>query len=217
VTSTHPVNRATIGDARSIAALFSDAFHDDPVSEWLIPDPHERRRRHMRFFLAFVEHALLGGEVQLHYDNGYAGAALWLDGGGPDSEQASGPDMDKIREALSPDSLERFQVLGDLMRKHHPVKVRHAYLTFVGVLPQRQGNGIGRLLLETKLAQLDRAGTPAYLEASNARSRNLYVRLGFRPLGDPFTLPGGPAMYPLWREPPRPRWTFNTRWASSAP
>jgi ribosomal protein S18 acetylase RimI-like enzyme len=210
------VNRATLGDARSIAALLSDAFQDDPVSGWLIPDPAARRRRHMRFFLPFVEHALRDGEVQLHYDNGYAGAALWLEAGDKDG-QAGGPDMEKLREALGPDGFDRFLVLGDLMHKHHPVGVRHAYLTFVGVPPERQQEGIGRLLLETKLVQLDQAGTPAYLESSSPRSRYLYLRLGFRPLGDPFTLPGGPPMYPLWREPPRPRWTFNTRWSNSTP
>jgi ribosomal protein S18 acetylase RimI-like enzyme len=211
VTAAHPVNRATIGDARSIAALLSDAFHDDPVSTWLIPEDRERRRRHMRFFLTFVEHALLDGDVQLSFDNGYAGAALWLHAAG-DHPHAGGPDPDKLREALGPDSFNRFQVLGDLMHQHHPVGVRHAYLTFIAVTPQRQGTGIGRQLLDTKLTQLDQARTPTYLEASNARSRELYLRAGYQPSGDPFTLPGGPPMYPLWREPAQHPLSFNTRW-----
>lgn len=146
--------------------------------------------------------------MQLQYDNGYAGAALWLDAGG---DQAGGPDLDKLREALGPESFDRFRALGDLMHKHHPVGVRYAYLTFIAVTPQRQGTGIGRLLLDAKLTQLDEAGTPAYLEASNERSRNLYMRVGYQPTGDPFTLPGGPPMYPLWREPTRHRWTVNSR------
>jgi GNAT superfamily N-acetyltransferase len=212
----HPVhvNRATIGDARGVAALLADAFHNDPVSGWLLPDDRERRRRHMRFFLVFVEHALLHGDVALHFNNGCRGAALWLDAG---TEQEIEPDVSKLREALGDDGFERFVVLDELMHKHHPVGVRHAYLPFIAVSPGWQGQGIGRLLLETKLAQLDEAGTPTYLEASSERSRNLYTRLGFRPLDgcEQFTLPdGGPDLWPMWWATEPHRLHANSHWKS---
>lgn len=217
MTTPRAVNRATIGDSRSIAAVLSDAFDDDRVSGWLMPEAAERRRCHTRMFLTFVEHTLQQhtlrhGEVQVCSDgNGYTGAALWWDV--DDGEQAAGPDIDKLREALGSDIFDRFLLLEELMTKHHPVGVRHAYLPFIGVTPHRQGQGTGRLMLETKLAELDQAGIPAYLEATSERSVRLYQRLGFHPLGDPFTLSdGGPPMWPMWRTAGQQhRWPVNSR------
>jgi hypothetical protein len=50
------------------------------------------------------------------------------------------------------------------------------------------------------LERCDREGVPAYLEASGARNRDLYLRLGFRVTGE-IRLPDGPSMWPMWREP----------------
>jgi len=46
----------------------------------------------------------------------------------------------------------------------------------------------------------DRAGHPAYLEATNADSKALYERHGFRS-GAPFSVADGPPLWPMWREP----------------
>jgi GNAT superfamily N-acetyltransferase len=60
---------------------------------------------------------------------------------------------------------------------------------------------VGSALLRAVLERCDRDGTPAYLEASCERNRQLYLRHGFTDL-EPLPLPdGGPVMYPMWREP----------------
>ena len=50
------------------------------------------------------------------------------------------------------------------------------------------------------LVRADAEGMPAYLEATTARSRDLYARHGFEVVGL-LELPGGLTMYPMWREP----------------
>ncbi|RBL82809.1 GNAT family N-acetyltransferase, partial [Streptomyces cavourensis] len=67
--------------------------------------------------------------------------------------------------------------------------------------PRRQGEGIGAGLIRAELDRCDRDGVPAYLEASSARSRTLYERLGFHFLGTAVDLPDGPRMWPMWRDP----------------
>jgi hypothetical protein len=79
--------------------------------------------------------------------------------------------------------------------------VRHAYLPFVAVRPDRQGRGVGAALLEYQLRRLDTARLPAYLEASSPRSLHLYQRLGFTTLPTTIDLPGGPRLQPMWRDP----------------
>jgi GNAT superfamily N-acetyltransferase len=210
VTPAYDINRANWGDTRNIAALLTDAFDGDPVSQWLLPDPTERRRRHHAMFRSIVDRALLWGDVHLHFDDGYQGAALWLDIA-QGEQPGNGVDVEAFRDVFGPDAYDRWVTLVRLMRQHHPAHIRHAYLPFIAVNPARQGRGIGRALLEYKLPQLDEAGVPAYLEASSARSLRLYSRVGFQPFGSLITLPEGPDMYPLWRVPQRHRRRPNER------
>jgi GNAT superfamily N-acetyltransferase len=69
------------------------------------------------------------------------------------------------------------------------------------VRPDRQGQGTGHALLRAYHEILDRdAGAPAYLEASDLRTRQIYLRHGYADHGPPIHLPDGPLMYPMWRE-----------------
>ena len=87
------------------------------------------------------------------------------------------------------------------MEARHPRKPPHWYLAVMGVVPERQGRGLGTALMKPGLDALDQAGTPAYLEASTPRSRELYRRNGFDVTGE-FNLPsGGPPLWQMWRDP----------------
>jgi GNAT superfamily N-acetyltransferase len=76
----------------------------------------------------------------------------------------------------------------------------HYYLQFIGVEPKRQGNGTGSALLRPVLERCDREGLPAYLEASNERSRALYARHGFELVEEARLPGGGPPIWRMWRE-----------------
>lgn len=191
---------ATREDVPRLSALMGYAFQNDPVSQWLFPDDTERAIRHPAFFSVFLERALTGGTVIRTVD--FRAVALWLDVNGepePDSTQM----RDALVEARGP-NYERFRLLGELMTQHHPKPVPHLYLTFIAVAPRLWGTGIGTALLRHKLARLDLAVLPAYLEASSTRSRTLYKRLGFQDAGEPISLPDGPEFYPMWRAPGAP-------------
>ena len=87
------------------------------------------------------------------------------------------------------------------MEGRHPRRPPHWYLAMMGVIPERQGRGLGTALIAPALRDLDGDGAPAYLEASSPRSRELYLRNGFVVTGE-FELPsGGPPLWQMWREP----------------
>ena len=83
----------------------------------------------------------------------------------------------------------------------HPAGPAHSHLAILGVRPDRQRQGLGTALLLARHRVLDRDGTPGYLEAADWATRRLYQRHGYADLGQPIQLPGGPMMYPMWREP----------------
>lgn len=106
----------------------------------------------------------------------------------------------RMREVADPEN-ERAELVGRLTGELHPHDRAHAYLLMIGVTPERQGEGLGTALMAPVLERCDREGVPAYLEASSARSRALYERLGFVFMGTAVQLPDGPQMWPMWREP----------------
>lgn len=93
----------------------------------------------------------------------------------------------------------RLAAFTELLRARHPHDREHLYLPFLGVA--EPGRGIGSALLTSRLSRADAEGLPAYLEASSPRSVPLYRRHGFEFLGEPVTLPDGPRLWPMWREP----------------
>jgi len=195
MTSTDRVRRAGPADAHAITGILDQAFLDDPVNRWVFPDPADRARRQPGFFRLYADYALANGEVYLTADGG--GAALWLDID-PAAPPAPVVPEELLARACGP-NFPRMQTVLELLDAHHPRQHRHGYVPFIGVRPARQGNGLGTALLRDRLAALDAAGIPAYLEASSARSLRLYQRLGFVPQPTTVTLPDGPPLFPMWR------------------
>ncbi|GAA2909093.1 MULTISPECIES: GNAT family N-acetyltransferase [Streptomyces] len=197
------IRTAGEADRESVVRLLDEAFQDDPVSGWVFPGAEARREHHPGLMAAFTDIVLAAGRIDVTEDG--SACALWLsmpaDGHDGDPEDDDGPAQ--VREAIDPDN-ERIELIGRLTAAIHPSGRAHEYLWMIGVAPGRQGEGLGTALIESALDRCDREGLSAYLEASNARSRKLYERLGFEVTGPVLDLPDGPAMWPMWRE-PRPR------------
>ncbi|MXM68370.1 GNAT family N-acetyltransferase [Streptomyces sp. HUCO-GS316] len=194
------IRTAGEGDRELVVRLLDQAFQDDPVSRWVFRGEEYRRSTHHKLMAAFTEIVLAEGRIDVTEDG--TACALWLsmpaaDGG---DEHADDDGPAQVRAAVDPDN-DRVELIGRLTAGIHPSDRAHAYLWMIGVAPGRQGEGLGTALLESALERCDRDGLPAYLEASNARSRMLYERLGFALTDRPLDLPDGPRMWPMWREP----------------
>lgn len=193
------MRQAAPGDIPRLRAVLAEAFYDDPVIGWLMPDAERRPARLRRFFGIELRHlALPRGSIWTTSD--LAGAALIMPPG-------------KWRVPLRATLLEggafgarlgRAARFGAAMEWRHAREVRgpHYYVRDVGVLPAAQGKGLGSALLRPALAQCDREGLPAYLEASSERNAALYERLGFELTGE-LRVAGSPPLRLMLR-PPRP-------------
>lgn len=189
------IARATTPDVPTINETLGRAFQDDPVFRWVVPDDRARRARLASVFGAFADIYVPLGESYLAGDG--AGAALWAPAGvEPFTEEQEEAFGERMVEILGADAERAFELDG-LLDQHHPEEPC-LYLQFVGVVPERQGRGLGSRLLATVLEEADANGTPAYLEATSPDNRRLYERHGFETVGE-LTLPDGPALWPMWR------------------
>jgi len=163
-------------DKERLIATLTLAFAADPPVRWMYPDPQTYLRNFPAFVDAFGGAALTTGTA--FYADDFSGCALWLPPGEGADEAALAQLVE--RSVAEPRRQEVFSLFA-AMERSHP-KEAHWYLPLIGVEPAAQGRGIGSALLEATLSECDRAGLPAYLEATSPRNVPLYERHGFRRL-----------------------------------
>jgi GNAT superfamily N-acetyltransferase len=192
------VIKADAADLDTLSHLIAEAFHDLPPSRWLIADPAARRQIFPAYFRLYAEHAMASGVV--HTTPGRTAAALWIPAGQHGPGQPVGY-RERLAAATSPWT-GRFLAFDLALAARHPVGVPHHHLAILAVRPDSQGQGTGTTLLRAYHQILDQdARAPAYLDAADLRTRQLYLRHGYADHGPAIHLPGGPLMYPMWREP----------------
>jgi ribosomal protein S18 acetylase RimI-like enzyme len=192
----HLVRRTTYTDLTPMAHVLAEAFHDDPVVSWLVPDEGRRRADLPAMMLVFAARFQPHGENCLNETG--TGAAVWL----PPEATFTPEDDARFETALvaaAGDDIERAGELMAVMESAHPTDPHH-YLMLLGVVPDQQGTGIGSALLRAVLDIADAAGEPAYLEATSPQNRALYERHGFEVTRE---LRGGdcPPLWAMWRDP----------------
>ncbi|WP_017587688.1 GNAT family N-acetyltransferase [Nocardiopsis ganjiahuensis] len=192
------IKRLNKGEEGRAIAVLAEAMYDDPVLSWLFPDP-EGRTRAMPYAMGhFTSRAMATDRVLM--DGADQAASLWfLQGGGAPPATS---DEDPVGGGAAPEAfvpyMERLDLLGRIVTERRPAEP-HLYLSVIGTLPEARGRGLGGALLGHRLSDNE---LPAYLEASSPRSRELYLRHGFEPHGDPIRLPDGPTVYPMRRPAP---------------
>lgn len=189
---------------RQAAAVLAQAFTPDPVMAGFVRERAgtDRTARLADFFEATLRSGSLPhGAVDVARDAAgtVLGVAAW-----EAPSTGRGHFADQVREL--PRYLSALGVAGIVpalraertLQRHRPPHP-HWYLLAIGVGEGARGLGVGRALLEHRLAELDRSGLPAYLEGSTARNQALYGRLGFVALGPVRGLASGAAPLAMWR------------------
>jgi GNAT superfamily N-acetyltransferase len=184
-------------DVEVLSRVIAEAFFDLPPSRWLAEDPAVRRAIFPGYFRLSVEHALACGLVHTTPDRD--AVALWLPAG-PGAPAPAG-DYSSRLAALAGPLAGRFEAFDAALDAGHPSAVPHQHLAILAVRPGRQGQRTGTTLLAARHAALDIEGIPAFLQASGIDSRRLYLRHGYADYGPRIDLPGGPALYPMLRQP----------------
>ncbi|WP_162683453.1 GNAT family N-acetyltransferase [Rhodobacteraceae bacterium DSL-40] len=182
-----------MSEAQVVADLTA-AFETDPAVRWMYPE----QTGYLRHFPTFL-HPF--GGVAMHegtLDWAEGGAALWIAPGLAPDEAAI---MAVVEASVPASRHEAVFAVFKAMGHTHP-EDPHWYLPVMGVVPERQGQGLGTALMRPVLERCDATGTLAYLEATTERSRALYARLGFEQT-DTILVADCPPIYPMVRQPRR--------------
>lgn len=175
-----------------LIAVLAAAFEADPPVRWLYPELSEYRAHFPDFARAFAGAAF----AQKTHQARDGGAALWIPPGVGPAEGAIEAVIENSIPAERHNSV--FSVF-EAMEAFH-IEEPHWYLPLMGVIPERQGQGLGSALLRPVLELCDADRVPAYLEATTDRSRELYLRNGFESLGT-IDVGGCPTIHPMLLRP----------------
>ncbi|UXA16400.1 GNAT family N-acetyltransferase [Mycobacterium sp. SMC-4] len=194
-----PARRA---DVKPLSRVLGTAFFDDPLMVWMIPDSARRARALPRIFAAMTRHHFLAGQaVEVARRDGDLGAAALWDPPGrwKQTRREELRMMPAFLLAMGRHS-GRGQAMAELMKSQHPEEP-HWYLAVIGSDPAVRGAGFGKALMESRLDRCDAEGAPAYLESTKESNIGYYLRFGFEVTGEIRMPDGGPAIWPMWRQP----------------
>lgn len=186
--------------------MLAAAFYDDPTSRFLLPHEESRTRWLRLVHQAHLRQIQPERHVYAVRANGVAGvigivppgryplpslralrffaSLLWRlpSGGFPLGRAVRGIQAQRLMDRLH-------------LRK------THWYVSVLGVHPRRQGEGLGRLLLDPTLARADRDRLPVYLETAKESNLSFYGHFGFE-VEDEVEMPGGgPPIWTMLRPP----------------
>lgn len=179
------------------ASAIAAALRDDPFYAALLAQParsaiaglptnsQERHGVLTRYFIYAIDEAATWGRLTLAEPPGY-GAAIWLL-----PERASvrvereAAKQQALRAILGPEGFASYMAMVAAMETlTAPVVPDSAwYLSILGVAPEHQGRGIGKLLLRPTLEEADAQRAVCYLETFGEHTLGFYQRLGFTPVG----------------------------------
>lgn len=190
------IRAAHRGDTEKLSQTLARAFYDDPVFSFFLPDDATRLKK-----LETVMRILfkLGEPHGACYTTANCESiTLWRPPNQWDvpftAYITNGPAL------LSAFGGGIFRVLGTMgmMEKAHPHEP-HWYLQTIGTDPKFQGKGYGGVIMRDRLAEVDAQHMPCYLESSKDTNIPIYQSFGFHLTGE-MQVPGGPKIWPMWRE-----------------
>lgn len=195
VRTTSAARSALYADRIALSGTMARAFREDPFVSYLVPDRERRVRKLSDMFGLLFALALPFGAIDVTEQ--VEAAAIWRP---PNTWHipfrqylTNGP---KLLGIFGSHAFRALQSM-DRLEKHHP-REPHWYLQAIGTDPPFQGKGFGGILLRHRLAVVDAACLPAYLEASKESNVPLYENFGFTVTCE-IKMPNGPTLYPMWR------------------
>jgi ribosomal protein S18 acetylase RimI-like enzyme len=191
------VREAVIADSEPLSQSLARAFYDDPVFTHFLPDDATRLAKLVKVMRILFK---LGEPHHSCYvtDN-YESVTLWR----PPNEWdvpfsayiTNGP---ALLSAFGGGVFRVMSTMG-MMEKLHPHEP-HWYLQTIGTDPAKQGKGFGGIIMRDRLAAVDAAHMPCYLESSKDTNIPIYQSFGFELTGE-MQVPNGPKIWPMWRKP----------------
>lgn len=186
--------------------ILAEAFKQDPMFRYLGIKTEQEFRVDVNLLKWFCDLSLRNC-IKYKYayrSKNFEGVAIWIPPG--KAEMTIWQTLSMLFTLLKRCGWHRFKrclSLFTALEKHHQAEMTepHWLLSFVGVAPAYQGQGIGSLLLQPVLEQSDREGFPCYLSTFTEQAVCFYQKHGFEILWQGEIFEGSPCVWTMRRKP----------------
>ena len=174
--------RLTKSDMAKCIDVLVDAFWDDPLSLYFIPEGENRRNLFSEYLQFRLRFAFKYGEVYSTSPD-FEGIAAWFPPGMSDMTNLRLLRVGglKLVRRLGMDTVSRMSRFGShtaKLRKQH-LPEPHWHLFPIAVDPKHQGKGFASALMRPMLERIQDEGLPCFLETLNEKLVSLYEHFGF--------------------------------------
>jgi hypothetical protein len=169
-------------DIHRASQVLGKSFIDYPVLKFIFPDDQYRRDKIFHLFNFLVKLGMLNGEVVAPTEN-IEGVIIWVNPNNIKSSFFNILQAGFINLAVKIDlsTLNRIRKFYYTKQKIRSNIIKNSYylLDVIGIDTQFQKKGFGRLLIETKLIEIDKTKKPCYVETSEEKNILFYKKFGF--------------------------------------
>ncbi|MDR1955920.1 MAG: hypothetical protein LBQ30_03610, partial [Treponema sp.] len=168
-------------DFDEAVSLLVAAFQNSPFYRYCAPDEAERQK----FLIATFRYRLRQSigvhdiELALRGDR-IAGIAVWIP---PDLSSEPPPEfLKKALSVFSPGLGERFSAFLNIFTAAREQVIQQPFwsLAPLAILPEEQGKGLVRGLIQRKLAEIDGSALPCFLGTQDRINTTIYGNYGFK-------------------------------------
>jgi len=188
--------KAKLDDKANVVDILSRSFEDNQSVNFIIRQDKNRTKRIRALMDYSYEVCSQFGDVWLS-DDRQACALLLYPHLKRTTLKSIWLDIKLILQAIGLDSIQKAMNRETRIKKLHP-PTKMAYLWFIGVQPEHQGQGIGSKLMKEIISNSDSKVLPIYLETSTLKNLPWYEKFGFQIYGQ---LDFGYNLYFMEREP----------------
>jgi ribosomal protein S18 acetylase RimI-like enzyme len=191
------VRTATPEDLAIIVDTAARSLGSEAMLRWSFGEERfeERIKRH---FTHYDGENVRRGWIRIAAEG--AGIAVWIPPGDREEHEAIGPAPPGGEAGILGENAERHAAFWRWIGQHEPAEPL-LYLSHIGVVPERQGEGLGSALMRDGLAAPGHRGVPSWLETSRVNNVAYYERFGFRTVVDEDAPEGGPHIWFMRRDP----------------
>src|SRR3954467_13713171 len=154
------VEAATWADSPALRTLLAHAFRENPLVTWVLPDAGTRLEACAAWMGASMDRYLASAVVDVaRLDGTVVGLAAWRPPGSLAEPPTTLPSpVGVLGLVVGPERAhEVVTTLSTSVGRLAPARAS-TYLNFLAVLPEHQGRGLGRLLLDVGVARARREG-----------------------------------------------------------
>jgi ribosomal protein S18 acetylase RimI-like enzyme len=167
---------AGVNDKELVIKILTQSFIKDPHITFLLEKSNNRNKLEIIMNYVFEE-TLAKGEIYINESN--TAVALWL------TQRKEQITMKFLQRNLSflfqvgIAATYRILKMEGLVNRVYPKSSNFKHLYLIGVLPENQGKGYAKQLINKMIEESERTKIPLYLETANINNVTIYKRLGF--------------------------------------